>query len=181
MGERAIKKLIIWPLLAAALVAGWFLAMPYWTLWQMKSALDDEDYERFSEYVDYRALSINISNQIVELAPRSENEGFAGLIIRSFAASWGSDRLERILTPRTTAMLLSGSRLVAPSDADPQATSDLLGRAGVRMNNFSGFSITIDGEPRARFQWRGLGYRLTSIELPDDPQPVLDWLKRQAD
>lgn len=60
-----MKKPILVVAIAGALLVTSILVSPYFALHQMKSALDNKDADKFSEYVDFPALRENFKGQMM--------------------------------------------------------------------------------------------------------------------
>ncbi len=77
------KKAITVVLVVAAAVGSY--ASPYWTIYQMCSAMQARDADKFSRYVDYPALRESLKTQLIALtqskmqSPEMKDNPFAGL------------------------------------------------------------------------------------------------------
>lgn len=164
-----MKRATILFVLATALLAAWYVGSPYYTLYQMNAALQSQDAEELERYIDFEEVRKNLAAQAIDYVPVSEDEGFVGLVARSVAADMGGRALENILTPETLSLLAAGAVRVndAAKGDEPVDIGALAERVDIDRTAFTGFSVAVDGSQRARFSRAGLGYKLTSIRLPD--------------
>lgn len=165
-----------------------FLVSPFVALYDLAKAVEANDMARISERVNFRALRISLSRQIVSAYLKTpEGQQELGELDRRFITEAGTAAInplvEEMLTPQALADLLEDGwpQQVTGNDAGAASPVSLdLGSFGKAWRVFissesQGFrSITIplpEGEPKER-QFRltlrlsGTTWRLTGVELP---------------
>jgi hypothetical protein len=185
---------MVWTIrITILLLLAWlaFMISPFVSLYNLGRAVEARDIEEITERVNFRALRVSITRQLVgEYLNSAAGKRDLGGIDRPMAMNAGSALLnpvvEQLITPAAVLDLLedgwpegavTGSR---PSQAQPMKLD--VGSLGQAWRLFissetQGFrSITIpypDNVPKER-QFRitlrlsGLGWRLTGVELPQD-------------
>lgn len=111
-----MKKLIVTLSVVAVLVITAWLASPYWMLYQLKQAYENNQPERISAYIDYEAVKES-------LKPQMNAQWFAADLNQGQHPSWKylmaqylgepiTDAvLDRVVTPKTLILLLQGKQL----------------------------------------------------------------------
>ena len=170
-----LKRLIF--AAAGVLLVGLFIAAPYFTVHQMRTAARDHDGEAFSEYVDFPSVRQSLKDQVnaafladMESDKMADNPfavmsaAFAGVIV---------DRLvEAYVTPAGISRLMSGESVDA-SDKDQASNnfgSNPWSNATMSYESLNKFVVTVnagtDNEGRFILRRRGIGWKLTEILIP---------------
>ena len=124
---KTIKTLLAAALLLAVLFFGFLAASPYITFHRIKQAVDAEDLQALSTYVDYPALRENLKTQALaaisakwqEQAPDNPLAGLG----RTLAAGAAEKMIDALITPENIVLaiasgqLLQGKPLAAPQQA----------------------------------------------------------------
>lgn len=72
---------------AAVGVALWWLASPWWTLWEIKAAAERRDYSALASHIDFPALGEDLRGQIAHRIGSTQAPiRLAGLIVRGALA-----------------------------------------------------------------------------------------------
>ncbi|WP_420993789.1 DUF2939 domain-containing protein [Cupriavidus sp. 30B13] len=114
--------------LAAALaVAATSYASPYWTLYQMRAALEARDADRFSRYVDYPALRESLKGQLTAAlerklgAPLLRDTPLAG-IGQAIGQAVINTMIDTMVSPAGVMALMAGEKpTAAPAPSTPPA------------------------------------------------------------
>jgi hypothetical protein len=129
MNRRAITSLIA--VLVVVLAIGSY-ASPYWTLYQMRSAIETRDADKFSQYVDFPALRENVKGQILaRLGAGTDDPAKAGNpfanIGKLLAGGVVEVLLQAMISPSGVMALMEGEKpamkLPPPKPAPPPAES----------------------------------------------------------
>lgn len=65
----------------------WFLASPYYTLYQVRSAIKDHDWERFCMYVDVNKVSTNLARDMAKITEKAlDTEDLPALLSKGLGA-----------------------------------------------------------------------------------------------
>ncbi|EHP38684.1 hypothetical protein OR16_36242 [Cupriavidus basilensis OR16] len=116
--------------IAAAIVVGaTSYASPYWTLYQMRSAIETRDADKFSRYVDYPALRESLKAQLTLSlqqklgAPALQNTPFAG-IGQAIGLAVINTMIDTMVSPAGVMALMAGEKPATapqPKPATPPA------------------------------------------------------------
>jgi hypothetical protein len=99
-----LKKVIIAVILLAGILAAASYFSPHWTVYQMRSAIEQRDYDAFSQYVDYPALRDSFEGQMAAALQEMRN-GNSGdtrplaALTRGIVASLVGPMLDVMITP----------------------------------------------------------------------------------
>jgi hypothetical protein len=182
------------------LVAGVYLASPFWAVWDLASAVEGRDAARIANRVNFRALRVSLAKQVVAEAAAAK-PGQPGLgpqeagLAASTIAALGDPLLEQLVSPEGVVGLLDrlspdGGRALPNLSSPAGGRGDLwrLMKAS-RWRGFRNVYFTLPlrraGAASARLQLRlgRLKWRLVAIELsPDSRRQLLaDLARRHAD
>ncbi len=172
-----------WVVVAVAIVAaGAYCALPYFAVYQFRSALKGQDLQQLSGYVDFFALRQNVKEQLKAAMLKSMKEGSDDPGFLAFGPTLAGSLAERMVDASITpeglaAFIKSGppgpheprpgthARAAADSkDLDPwegahcgfQSLSEFV----VHMKNDRGEAVSLT------FLRNGLSWRLWNIQLP---------------
>ena len=59
-----MKILKVFSGLLVLLIAGWWFASPYWVLYQVKQAVEENQLGKLSSYIDYPAVRQSLKSQL---------------------------------------------------------------------------------------------------------------------
>lgn len=169
-------------LATAALVAaaGYLVASPYLTAYQMQRAADARDGEALSEHVDFPAVRQHLKDQMnAEVARKIGSDGGEDNPLAALGATFGSLVIDRMvdafITPAGIARMMEGDvpepAGPAAGNGDEAAARKPFSDASMRYEGLSKFVVTVrdaDTGDDIRFvlRRRGLAWQLTEIWLP---------------
>lgn len=125
--EKRMNKKVVAAvaLLAAGAVSSY--ASPYWTLYQMRSAMEVRDSEKFSHYVDFPALRENLKGQFLASmkdklqSPEMKDNPFAGLG-QMIGIAVVNTMLDTVVSPAGVMALMAGEKPSAKSSPSTTTT-----------------------------------------------------------
>lgn len=95
-------------------VMGWF-ASPYWMLYQIRQAIEQNQAEQISKYIDYPRVQASLEPQIQEKINKSigleNNHIWIGHWGKHFTEQLSHQVVQTLLTPEAIALLLQGNTL----------------------------------------------------------------------
>lgn len=119
------KKLLATAVAVAVIGAVTSYASPYWTIYQMRTAIEKRDPEKFSRYVDYPALRESLKAQLLLSlkdklgTPDAKENPFAGLG-QMIGLAMVNTVVDTMVTPAGVMALMAGEK-PAPKEPAPQA------------------------------------------------------------
>ncbi|MGO4326702.1 DUF2939 domain-containing protein [Cupriavidus sp. 2TAF22] len=124
--NRSLKAAIV----AAIAVAATSYASPYWTLYQMRTAIETRDADKFSRYVDYPALRESLKGQLTASlqqklgnAPVLRDTPLAG-IGQAIGLAVINTMIDTMVSPAGVMALMAGEKpAAAPPRAAPSASA----------------------------------------------------------
>ena len=176
---RGMSRLGLLVLALVFVLAGYLIASPYFTTYQMQRAADARDGEALSEHVDFPAVRQNLKDQFnaevaSSLGETEEDNPFAAL-----GAAFGSLMIDRVVdafvTPAGIARMMEGDvpEPSPSSDDEPRRDNERepFSEASMAYEGFSKFAVTVhdeetDDDIRFILRRHGLGWKLTEIWLP---------------
>lgn len=183
-----MKKWLALIVAVLALAAGWIAAGPFLTIHRIRSAVQDQDAAKLSEYVDFPALRANLKLQVDNYVVRRAGPDMQSSLLGSIAlrlASGATDGIvDVIATPAGLAAVMEGRnfwhRLGGQrATHDTYATApprDPLEGARYRFESPSRFTATVsnaDGDPVVFVLTRsGFTWKVSDVRLPLDPPPT---------
>ena len=173
-----MKKIVIGLGIIAILTIGFIFIGPYLTLYQIKSAAENQDGAALSEHIDFLALRQSLKDQMnvivgKEMTKQADDNPFAAL-----GAALGGMMIEKMVdmyvTPASITELMKGKTPEPGSINAPTEDSNNspLANASTSYESFSKFSVTIKGDDslgedvKLVFRRRGMSWKLTEIVLP---------------
>ena len=130
---KTIKTLLAAALLLAVLFFGFLAASPYLAFHRIKQAVDAEDLQTLSTYVDYPALRENLKAQALaaisaKWQAQAPDNPLASLG-RTFAAGAAEKMIDALITPENIMLALASGQLLqgknpASAYATPQQAKD---------------------------------------------------------
>jgi hypothetical protein len=179
------KYLYIAAIVLVVVIPVYLYASPYITIYLIKHAVDNRDYGRLSQYVDYGELRKNLKDKADLVADiftsNTGDDKSSGSIEKSLKKKLIEQAVEQLITPENTPILIlqvimDRERKPSPATAGHQGTTgninsveDYLRSAEFGYRSFNSFAIKIkSGE-----QWptvfimtrRGLQWKLTNIDI----------------
>lgn len=111
-----MKKLIVTLSVVVVLVIAAWLASPYWMLYQLKQAYENNQPERISAYIDYEAVKESLKPQMnAQWFAADLNQGqhpsWKYLVAQYLGEPITDAVLDRVVTPKTLILLLQGKQL----------------------------------------------------------------------
>jgi hypothetical protein len=183
-----MKKWLAVVIAVFALAAGWIAAGPFLTIHAIRSAVQEQDTAKLSEYVDFPALRANLKLQIDNYVVRRAGPDMQASLLGSIALRLASGATEGIVdvmaTPAGLAAVMEGRnfwhRLGGQRrTGDAYATTpprDPLEGARYRFESPSRFTATVsnaDGEPVVFVLTRsGFTWKVSDVRLPLAPPPT---------
>jgi len=177
-----MKKWLILVVIILLAIAGWIAAGPFLTIHAIRSAIQEQNAAKLSQYVDFPALRTSLRQQVDDYVVRRAGPDMQASLFGAVAlqlASGATDGIvDALATPAGLAAVmegrnfwhrLSGQRRGADSLATT-APRDPLEGARYAFESPSRFTATVrnaDGDPvvfvLAR---RGFAWRVTEVVLP---------------
>lgn len=173
-------KLLVWLLVAGAVVAGLFAASPYYTLAQMSAAVAERDDARFASYVDFDAVRDSMKSSVQgRMIGEMEERGNAGDPAGAAGMALGmllADRMiDGAVSPEALRAIFERLRDSALRDVDPSNPSSLrklFDNTSVDWRGLSEFRLVNENDVRAPeliFRREGLlSWKLSGIDLDDE-------------
>lgn len=160
-------------------------ASPYIALYQIKTAIDRQDYGRLSQFVDYDELRKDLMGKAGAIAARTGSIFGDGRAAGGVEASLKKQLVEQVagqlITPDKLPVLImqlmmrdgaGPSRMPGAKDGTAKTadrTDDFLGNAEFGYRSFNAFAITFKPKEQQPVTFvmhrRGLQWKLTSIDI----------------
>ncbi|QXL83511.1 DUF2939 domain-containing protein [Comamonas sp. NLF-1-9] len=181
-----MNKKILAPLLAAGvLLAAWFIAAPWLTVYQIGNAAQSRDAQALAEHVDFASVRQSLKDQIkaMMLDKVAREDGGAlnplAALIAPLAGAVVDGAVDAYLTPAGLARLMAGTapregaakpggEAGTPEDGEAGAGRPLAG-ADMGYAGMHRFIVTAHGrrgDTRFVLRRQGLGWKLSEIILP---------------
>lgn len=177
-----LRKFLLAAAALACLLAAASYFSPHWTIYRMRSAIEDRDYQAFSSHVDFPALRASFKTQLVPLnegKDRSEpgNESFLESLGQGIAGAVLSPMIEAVVRPAgliemmiagtpaiTQAVLTSAfTQVPAAVGSVPEMTVEY---RGWRTATFRGKNA-VEADGSFVLERTGLwSWKLAAVELP---------------
>lgn len=164
--RKPVTWLLIGLAIFAAAFAAWYFASPSYTLSQMKSAVEQKQSDKLSEYVDYPRLRDNVKIQAkAAMAAEAGNDPAvaAGMALMSGLID---GMIDKLVTPETVEKMMreTANGAKAKNDGDDNMTIERFG--------LSRFDVVAQGEKpgdvlRIEFARYGLSWKLVGFHLPE--------------
>lgn len=183
---RLKKWLIGLALLLVVAATAWYFASPAWTLRQMAEAAERKDADKLGAYVDFPAVRESTKAQLkAQLVPEmsaAKPQGFEALGAM-IALRMIDPMVDAIVTPealQTAFARQKATQGAAAGGAPPAAgkgissTFSVPENAEIVRDGLDRFTLRDKTKPEGGglvFERRGLGWRLTRVELPDLKTP----------
>ena len=183
------KKVLTCAAIAIALGGVSSYASPYWTIYQMRSAIEKRDSNKFSRYVDYPALRESLKAQLLlslkdkMQGPEMKDNPFAGLG-QMIGLAMVNTIVDTMVSPAGVMALMAGEKPASKNPTEPpqspapapdgprkEAAKDAL-KYDVSYEGWDLVQATAtkeDGEPIvADFRREGLwSWKWVGIKIPD--------------
>ena len=165
-----------WGVAIAALlvVAGlsWNFGSPYYTLWQMKRALEADDADALAAYIDFPALredlKAELAAQMTSEAAR-QGDGMNGFAL-AFGTALLNPMIDNLVTPAGVRAMLANRP--AGTETGPRLSGTAMPeQPNVARRGFSEFVVSPQNGPGGHlvFVRHGLGWKLSGFDLPPRP------------
>jgi hypothetical protein len=168
MRKPIVAALVVLLLLLAAAI-GWYVFSPAWTVRGMVEAAEARDEARFSAYIDYPALRDDMKADLT--ARLKEEAGQDGNPQAKVAAAMGlaliGPMVDRMVSPESMkqsfARIMKADKAVRAGKDAAEKEMPEIRRQGINRFLVAGKDMPDSG---LVFERRGLGWKLTGIELP---------------
>jgi hypothetical protein len=176
-----LKRMAVFVLVVLALLVGAGVAGPYLTLYQLRTAIQEQDPERLADQVDFPTLRSNLKDQInartAQATPPQWRDSPLSALALGLTTQLADHAVDALITPPGLASLMAGygprPATVPPADPDAPGTAppaDPFRDARTRFDNPNRFSV----QARTRrgdlihfvLSRHGLKWRLSNILLP---------------
>jgi hypothetical protein len=161
----------------AAVVAGWWLASPWWTLRAMRDAAAAHDEKTLSAHVDYPALRANLNAQMKRQMVGKGETGGTGSVVNVVTAMISEPLIDAAITPEKVEVMFAADDLQKGAESKAEASTVLLSRLPsdcerpiVERDGLNQFQVYGRKTPAAKMVFRrdGLGWKLAAVTLPED-------------
>lgn len=175
------KKYLALPI-AFALALAWFIAAPWITVHQIKTAAQARDAQALAEHVDFDSVRQSLKDQInARVVHGMAGDGGQALnplaaLVAPLAGAVVDKMVDAYITPAGVAQLMAGREKAdasAPQGGDtgskPEARDKPLAGADMGYRGLSRFVVTAHGrggDTQFVLARRGLGWKLAEIILP---------------
>jgi hypothetical protein len=167
--------LVIGLVIAAAV--GWYIASPYYTLYQMREAAAAGNGAKLSNWVDYQALKIDLKGELRrELLLEANRRGQADSLGVQFALALAPVGVEMLVTPEAVQAMFDARSAASTTGRGPAAGGSKVGVMPVGIPKedviidrigLSEFKVKTRGkEGAALFRRAGLGWKLAGFDVP---------------
>ena len=178
--ELSVKKV---PILIAGLlvlIAGYLYASPYLTLNGIKNAVQEQDAEKLSSYVDFPSVKQGVKDQFKakiakEMVIEDNNNGFEALG-SMFATAMIDPLVDGLITPEGIAALMAekkdqNSTEATTTQEESNESDDLVYETG--YDSFSDFHVNlgnpeVDKTVKVMLHRDGLSWKIVDIDFPLD-------------
>lgn len=177
-----MKKWLALVVVVLVLALGWFAAGPFIAINGIRSAIQDQDAARLSEYVNFPAVRISLKQQVDDYIVRRAGEdvqsSLLGPIALRLASGASSGIVDAIATPAGLAAVMEGRNFWQRVNGDRASEDsyvttrprDPLEGAKYRYESLSRFTATVndaDGEPVVFVLTRqGVIWKVTEVRVP---------------
>lgn len=163
------KWLIGLILAAAALLAAWYYASPFYAMYTLRDAAQSGDESALESSVDFPLLRENLKAEL-----RERIAGESGNDLGKFGARIGvaiaSPVIDGLATPAAIATIVRTGKVFSQDPDQSEASAPTSGEAEwtVRRDGLSRFTAQpTTGGTALMFERRGLGWKLVGIDLQD--------------
>ncbi len=172
-----LKRMAMFALLMLVLLVGAGVAGPYLTLYQLRTAIQEQDSERLADQVDFSTLRGNLKDQINARTAQAISQRPDSPLSALALGQLADHAVDALITPPGLASLMAGygprPATVPPVDPDASGTAppaDPFHDARTRFDSPNRFSV----QARTRrgdlihfvLSRHGLKWRLSNILLP---------------
>ena len=171
-----IKWMVLTVAALATVVAGWWLASPWWTLRAMRDAAAAHDEKALSAHVDYSALRASLKAQVKRQMVGTGESGGTGSVVDVVTAMISGPLIDAAITPQGVEAMFAADDLRKGSDSRAEAPTVLLPRLPsdserpiVERDGLDQFRVYGRKSPAGKIVFRrvGLGWKLAGITLPE--------------
>ena len=162
------------------LVAVYIAATPYITVYQIKSAAEQHDGEKLSEYIEFPSVRQSLKTQlnaiIAEKTEEKKSSRAFAMLGAALAGSVVDKVIEAYVTPSSIIKIMSGEKISIKKEEDSpdtsKSTKEMLEKSSLSYESFNTFVVKIhnknSGKEDAKFvlQRRGIGWKITEIIIP---------------
>ena len=159
--------------IAAVLVLGYLIAAPYLTAYQIQRAADAGDSAAVAEHIDFDSVRESLRPQLqgrvsAAAAEAAGDDPLAAALGGAAGRALTDHAVDATVTPEGIARLMRGE--ANPDGAVAQRMENVEASAGYRSLNRFAVVLTdaaSGNEVELIFERRGLGWKVTEIQLPD--------------
>ncbi|MEB3767966.1 DUF2939 domain-containing protein [Acinetobacter sp. MD2] len=109
-----MKKWLYGTATGVILIAGTWVASPYWMMYQLKQAYQQQQFERVSTYIDYaqvrQSLEPQIESVVVSQLPQNQSRWHA-IVRKMIESKMSQSVLDHLVSDRTLQLLMQGKQL----------------------------------------------------------------------
>lgn len=177
--ELSVKKVSILIAGLLVLIAGYLYASPYLALNGIKNAVQEQDAEKLSSYIDFPSVKQGVKEQFKakiakEMVLEDNNNGFEALG-SMFATAMIDPLVDGLITPEGIAALMAEKKDQNSTEATTQEESnesdDLVYETG--YDSFSDFHVNlgnpeVDKTVKVMLHRDGLSWKIVDIDFPLD-------------
>ncbi|GGD71279.1 DUF2939 domain-containing protein [Croceicoccus mobilis] len=160
-----MRKFLGLLLIACVAVGGWYFGSQYYALHDLRQAARAGDEQALRERIDFPALRISLEEQVkADLQRRSsESDDVLGRLGNAIAGRLSGAAINLLVTPETMAAIVEKGRASGITITREEKPEWDIERTGLNS-----FRLTTDESKGALvFERRGLGWRMTGLELAD--------------
>jgi len=165
------KILIGGVILSLALVVGWFVASPYWTLRQVAAAAKANDAELVSSYVDYPALREDVKTKLTaRLIGATEKNDPTAALGRAMSMALMKPMVDAFVSPAGLKATFARMNPDEGAQAGPGGAKAPAKKPRVERLSLNSFRVGDPDQPGSGlvFKRRGLSWKLAGIDLPPE-------------
>jgi hypothetical protein len=116
-----MKNLTRYLLLLIALFIAYWALSPFWVMYQINHAVETNQADKISKYIDYPTLRLNIKDQLKAKYGQSlglnNKDSLYGIYGTKIFESFSDEMIESVVNPNTISMLMQGKEMKQGYDA----------------------------------------------------------------
>lgn len=156
------KRIVMLGLPIVLCVMAW-LASPYWMMYQLKQAYEQNQAEKISAYIDYRAVKESLKPQMnaawfANDLRQGEHPAWQHLIADYLSEPINNAILDRVVTPQTLILLLQGKQLAQSLKHETQDQSATIMQANMSQSASDVSSALSSSELKYHAGYRDLNH-----------------------
>ncbi len=156
-------------LVMGLIAAIWLAASPYYTLYQIKSAIDDRNAQALNEHVDYPALRESIKGELnAQMMAKVKEEGGPNAAASVMGMAFASGMIDTMLRPETIEMLLEQQAAkIAEASKDNEGSYEIR-RTSIGRFEVAGTNDNMTEEMSIQFELQGFTWRVVGLKIDLD-------------